>query len=90
MRLEGELNIKNIKSLYLSLKDELAGNDQVILDMKDVVSIDASAAQVLLSATIKAKETGKNLRLVNVSAILNKILTLVGLGVEEVQGGDDE
>lgn len=89
MRLEGELNIKNIRSLYANLKDELTGNDQVILDMKDVVSIDGSAGQVLLSATVKAKETGKDLHLINVSDGLNRILTLIGLGVEKVQGEDE-
>lgn len=87
MRLEGDVNIKNIKTLYAGVKDELVNSGHVEIDMKDVLSIDAAAAQVILSATVKAKEIGKDLHLVNVPASLNKILTLAGLGGEKDQGG---
>lgn len=90
MRLEGDVSIKNIKSLYADIKDELTNNDEIIIEMKDVSSIDASVAQVLLSATLKAKETGKELRLENIPAELNKTLALAGLSVEKKQGETNE
>lgn len=89
MKLEGEVSIKRVKQVYSALKDELKSSNEVIIDMSDVVSIDASVAQVLLSATIKAKEIGKELRLENIPAGLNKILTLAGLVANTVQGGHE-
>lgn len=89
MKLEGEVSIKRVKQVYGALKDELKSSNEVIIDMSDVVSIDASVAQVLLSATIKAKEIGKELRLENIPAGLNKILALAGLVANTVQGGHE-
>ncbi len=87
MKLEGEVNIKRVKQIYAILKDELKSGNDVIIDMSDVASIDASAAQVLLSAAIRAKELGKELRLENIPAGLNKTLALAGLAANTVQGG---
>lgn len=89
MKLEGEVSIKRVKQVYGALKDELKSGNDVIIDMSGVVSIDASVAQVLLSATIKAKESGKELRLENIPAGLNKTLALAGLVANTVQGGDE-
>ena len=89
MKLEGEVSIKRVKQVYGDLKDELKGSNEVIIDMSGVVSIDASIAQVLLSATIKAKELGKELRLENIPAALNKTLALAGLVANTVQGGHE-
>lgn len=90
MKLEGEVNIKRVKQIYAILKDELKSGNDVIIDMSDVASIDASAAQVLLSAAIRAKELGKELRLENIPAGLNKTLALAGLAANTVQGGNNE
>ena len=87
MKLEGEVSIKKVKQVYGALKDELKSGNEVIIDMSGVVSIDASIAQVLLSATIKAKELGKVLRLENIPAGLNKTFALAGLVANTVQGG---
>lgn len=89
MKLEGEVSIKRVKQVYGALKDELKSGDDVIIDMSDVVSIDASIAQLLLSATIKAKDMGKDLRLENIPAVLNKTLALAGLLANTVQGGHE-
>jgi len=86
MRLEGDLNIKNIKALYNGLKDELQKNEDIIIEMKDVTTIDAAAAQLLLSATVKAKETGRDLRLAGIPDGLKNTFSLAGLGMEKVQG----
>ena len=89
MKLEGEVSIKRVKQVYGALKDELKSSNEVIIDMSRVVSIDASVAQVLLAATIKAKELGKELRLEDIPAGLNKTLALAGLVANTVQGGHE-
>lgn len=89
MKLEGEVSIKRVKQVYSDLKDELKSGKDIIIDMSGVASIDASVAQVLLSATIKAKESGKELRLENIPAGLNKTFALAGLVANTFQGGDE-
>lgn len=89
MKLEGEVSIKRVKQVYDALKDELKNSNEIVVDMSGVISIDASIAQVLLSATLKAKELGKELRLENIPAGLNKTLALAGLAANKVQGGHE-
>ncbi|NLV66372.1 MAG: STAS domain-containing protein [Spirochaetes bacterium] len=89
MKLEGDVSIKKVKQVYSVLKDELKSSKDVVIDMSGVVSIDAAIAQVLLSATIKAKEMGKELRLDGIPAGLNNTLALAGLVANTVQGGHE-
>lgn len=89
MKLEGEVSIKKVKQVYAALKDELKNSNEVIVNMSSVVSIDASIAQLLLAATIKAKESGKELRLEDIPAGLNKTLALAGLAANTAQGGNE-
>ena len=89
MKLEGDVSIKKVKQIYSALKNELKSGNDVVIDMSGVVSIDAAIAQVLLSAAIKAKELGKELRLDGIPAGLHNTLALAGLGASRAQGGHE-
>lgn len=84
MMLEGEIGIRNIDSFYISLKEELESKTQVVLDFSNVTRIDASAAQVILSAWKQAIESGKVITLTGLSAYLKKLFKLAGLEKESL------
>ncbi|HOP62920.1 MAG TPA: STAS domain-containing protein [Spirochaetota bacterium] len=79
MKVENEINVKNIREFYLSLKNELEKSDEIIIDFSDTVRIDSSAAQVLLSAMKRAAELDKQIKMEGVSPELQVLLTLAGL-----------
>jgi len=82
MKVDKEINIKNINTFYFALREEVEKNNQVVLDFSDSVRIDSSAAQVLLSAERKVKELDKSIRFVGVSPELRKLLKLAGIKLQ--------
>jgi len=79
MKVDKEVNVKNINNFYFALREEVEKNNQVVLDFSDSVRIDSSAAQVILSAAKKVKELDKSIRFVGVSPELLKLLKLAGI-----------
>ena len=54
MKVQTEVNVKNIREFYTTLKSELDKNSEVVLDFTGTLRIDSSAAQVIISAMNKA------------------------------------
>lgn len=82
MKVDKEVNVKNINSFYFSLRDEIENNNQIVLDFSDSVRIDSSAAQIILAAAKKVKELDKSIRFVGVSPELLKLLKLAGIKLQ--------
>ncbi len=82
MKVDREVNVKNINSFYFSLREEIENNNQIILDFSESVRIDSSAAQIILAAAKKVKELDKSIRFVGVSPELLKLLKLAGIKLQ--------
>ncbi len=82
MKVDKEVNVKNINSFYFTLREEVENGSQVVLDFSDSVRIDSSAAQVILAAQKKVKDLDKNLRFVGVSPELKKLLKIAGIKLQ--------
>ena len=82
MKVEKEVNVKNISNFYFSLREEVENSNQVVLDFTDSTRIDSSAAQVILAAARKVKELDKTIRFVGVSPDLLKLLKLAGIKIQ--------
>ncbi len=82
MKVDKEINIKNINTFYFALREEVENNSQIILDFSDSLRIDSSAAQAILSAEKKVKELDKSIRFVGVSPELKKLLNLAGIKLQ--------
>ncbi len=81
MKFDGDVNVKNVKKFYESLKEEFTKSDEIVIDFSDVLRIDLSAAQVIIAAGRKAKEVNKIVRITGVSNDLKKLFKLSGLKV---------
>jgi|GEM_PF-1526733 len=79
MKVETEVNVKNIRSFYTSLKNELEKESEVILDLTDTVRIDSSAAQVIISAMSRAAVLNKKISITGASPEMKALLSLAGL-----------
>lgn len=79
MKIESEVNVKNIKEFYKSLRSELESSSEVILDFSGTVRIDSSAAQVIISAMNKAAELNKKISITGATPELKTLLSLAGL-----------
>ena len=79
MKVETEVNVKNIRSFYTSLKNELEKESEVILDLTDTVRIDSSAAQVIISAMSRAAVLNKKISITGASPEMKALLILAGL-----------
>lgn len=79
MKVANEVNVKNIKDFYKSLKNELEKNSEVILDFTDTVRIDSSAAQVIISAMNRAAVLNKKISITGASPEMKTLLSLAGL-----------
>jgi anti-anti-sigma factor len=79
MKVETEVNVKNIRSFYTSLKSELEKESEVILDLTDTVRIDSSAAQVIISAMSRAAVLNKKISITGASPEMKALLSLAGL-----------
>jgi len=79
MKVEREVNVKNIKDFYDTLKSELDKNNEVILDFSDTKRIDSSAAQVIISAMKRAAVLNKKISITGASPEMKMLLSLAGL-----------
>jgi len=79
MKVESEVNVKNIRAFYTALKSELSNNNEVILDLTDTVRIDSSAAQVIISAMNRAAVLNKKISITGASPEMKTLLNLAGL-----------
>ena len=82
MKVDKEVNVKNVNSFYFALREEVETSSQIVLDFSDSVRIDSSAAQVILSAEKKVSELDKTIRFVGVSPELRKLLKLAGIKLQ--------
>jgi len=76
MKVVKEVSVKNVSSFYFNLREEVENSNQVVLDFSDTIRIDASVAQIILSASNKVKELDKTIRFVGVTPDLLKLLKL--------------
>ncbi|PKL18290.1 MAG: hypothetical protein CVV49_06810 [Spirochaetae bacterium HGW-Spirochaetae-5] len=82
MKVDKEVNVKNVNTFYFALREEVENSGQVVLDFSDSMRIDSSAAQVILSAEKKLKDLDKSIRFVGVSPELRKLLKLAGIKLQ--------
>lgn len=79
MKVDREVNVKNIRAFYTALKNELSKNNEVVLDFTDTVRIDSSAAQVIISAMNRAAVLNKKISITGTSPDMKTLLNLAGL-----------
>ena len=79
MKVEREVNVKNIRDFHTTLKRELDKNSEIILDFTDTVRIDSSAAQVIISAMTRAAVLNKKISITGASPEMKALLSLAGL-----------
>ncbi len=79
MKVQTEVNVKNIREFYTALKSELDKNNEVILDFTDTERIDSSAAQVIISAMNRAAVLNKKISITGASSEMKTLLNLAGL-----------
>lgn len=79
MKVEREVNVKNIKDFYSALKKELGKNSEIELDFTETVRIDSSAAQVIISAINKASAMNKRISITGATPEMKALLNLAGL-----------
>lgn len=76
----GSLDLTRAKELSEQLKGSLDTNDQVVITVHDVESVDVSNVQILLAGAHTASRDGKSLRLVDTDAALAELWQEVGFG----------
>ena len=79
MKVVKDISIKNVRDFYSDIKKELEKEGKIEIDFTGVSRIDASIAQVILSAFRKAEETGKDFEYTGVTPELKKFLKLSGI-----------
>jgi anti-anti-sigma factor len=79
MKVQTEVNVKNIREFYTTLKSELDKNSEVVLDFTGTLRIDSSAAQVIISAMNKAAVSNKKISITGASPEMKALLSLAGL-----------
>ena len=79
MKVEREVNVKNIRDFHTTLKRELDKNSEIILDFTDTVRFDSSAAQVIISAMTRAAVLNKKISITGASPEMKALLSLAGL-----------
>ena len=82
MIVDKEVNVKNIRNFYNLLKEEIENNNQIVLDFSNSSRIDLSAAQVILAAVRKVKETNKTIRYIGASPGMQVLLKLSGIKMQ--------
>jgi len=76
-----DVGIKNIRQFYDRLKEMLKSDDMVVLDFAGANGVHLSAALVVLAAHREAKESGKTIRLKNLSDAVRRQLYLSGFNI---------
>lgn len=79
MKVEREVNVKNIRDFHTTLKRELDKSSEITLDFTDTVRIDSSAAQVIISAMTRAAVLNKKISITGASPEMKALLSLAGL-----------
>ena len=78
IELREDTGIKNIKELYLQLKESIKIESEIILDFSKVRRIDLSLAQLVIVANRESLKQGKSLKLKSVSEDVRKQLYMSG------------
>jgi anti-anti-sigma regulatory factor len=76
-----DISIKNAAQFYMDFKNELASEQEIILDLAMVKRIDLSIAQIIIAAGREAKESGKNVKLKSVTDTVKHQLQICGLKI---------
>lgn len=84
LRIEGPMTVNEASAL----REEMVGNfdacDGLILDMKNVTECDVAGIQLLCSALLTAKSTGKNFNVAGASMTLRDALARAGLDPDAI------
>lgn len=81
MKIEGDINIKNINDFYKAIQQEIAGGGDIIIDLSAVKRIDLAAAQVIIAAGRRGKELKRQIKLKGVSPDLKKLFSISGINI---------
>ena len=79
MKIEGDINIKNINDFYKAIQQEIAGGGDIIIDLSAVKRIDLAAAQVIIAAGRRGMELKRQIKLKGVSPDLKKLFSISGI-----------
>ncbi len=79
VHVRGELDMAVVPELRRSLAEASARARLVVLDLRELRSIDSRAARVVLDAAAEARRDGGRLMLVRGSAEVDNVLTLAGV-----------
>ena len=86
----GEVDLDTAPTMRDEVLRHLHGGAAVHLDLGDVTFMDSSGLQVLLAATHQASLVGAELRMVRVSARVQRLLALTGTEAVLEQAADPE
>jgi len=75
------LNIQNVRAFHSYLSHEIKNNDSIVIDMKDVLSIDASCIQLLISCKKSCLAQDKSFAIENLSDDLYDTFALIGADI---------
>lgn len=73
------LGVRNVKDFHIMVQKALATDDEILLDFAEVGRADLSVMQVLMAAFREANQTGKVIKLKNVSKSIKRQLQICGL-----------
>lgn len=81
MKIEGDINIKNINVFYSAIQQEFAGSGDVVIDLSEVKRIDLAAAQVIIAAGRRGKELKRQIKLKGLSPDLKRLFSISGINI---------
>lgn len=87
VRVAGELDIASAPVLDKALREPQLQTHLVVLDLGELVFMDCSGVRSIIDASVRARDAGRRLVLVNGSSNVNRMLTLTG-SFDEVEIGD--
>ena len=68
VKLDGNLNIQKVESLYSELLKTVDGKNNVQLDFSEVTDIDFAALQLLYSFNKSCLDNGRSMEIVNIAS----------------------
>ncbi|MBN1931969.1 MAG: STAS domain-containing protein [Desulfobacterales bacterium] len=82
LKIEGALTIYEVASLRHELLMCFENYNDLVLDLSNTNDLDTAGIQLICSAQKTAKQTGKTLKITNVSKCFYEAASLIGLDTE--------
>lgn len=84
LRFAGDLDIYHVEAARDALRDWLATQTRLPLDLEGVTSCDASGLQLLLAACLSATATGKHLPIAGAAVAVHNCCRQLGIPSETI------